>query len=280
MTEEKPSLQLYPLVNLDFIKRYPGHIMNEDAMSIQFPQSQLDQEELYRCLLRFPIGKKKAFFFAITKDQIPTLNTLKEGMGRFLFLRSYQLNENGFPVFMNIAPSYLENDTAELDDWAVAQGFESNNNTSEKRPCIVEEELTQHTKEKIEQLIVSDLNHCSSLFLFKLKTAEDFDLFCQLKKELNSFVKNQFPAFLSMLQANERACFSIQQLTAEVKFLRERVETIQVVATHFDRSQETQKILQFYHSEYEVLPLWFKRVGHIIKIMTGKRKLTLRKKRT
>ncbi len=31
------------------------------------------------------------------------------------------------------------------------------------------------------------------------------------------------------------------------------------------------KIKKFYHQEYEVLPLWYKRIGHIIKVLTGKR---------
>jgi hypothetical protein len=39
------------------------------------------------------------------------------------------------------------------------------------------------------------------------------------------------------------------------------------------RQKETEHILNFYHREYEVLPLWFKRLGHLIKIIQGKRKL-------
>jgi hypothetical protein len=31
------------------------------------------------------------------------------------------------------------------------------------------------------------------------------------------------------------------------------------------------KIKRFYHYEYEILPLWYKRLGHIIKVLTGKR---------
>jgi len=31
------------------------------------------------------------------------------------------------------------------------------------------------------------------------------------------------------------------------------------------------KIKRFYHYEYEILPLWYKRFGHILKVLTGKR---------
>ena len=37
--------------------------------------------------------------------------------------------------------------------------------------------------------------------------------------------------------------------------------------------KEMEKIIAFYHKEYEVLPLWYKRLGHIIKLFTGKRKI-------
>jgi hypothetical protein len=35
--------------------------------------------------------------------------------------------------------------------------------------------------------------------------------------------------------------------------------------------QEYHEIKNWYHNEYEVLPLWFKRVGHIVKVLTGKK---------
>lgn len=36
---------------------------------------------------------------------------------------------------------------------------------------------------------------------------------------------------------------------------------------------EYYNLREWYHNEYEVLPLWFKRLGHIIKVVTGKRSL-------
>jgi hypothetical protein len=39
------------------------------------------------------------------------------------------------------------------------------------------------------------------------------------------------------------------------------------------QEMEMEKIIEFYHREYEVLPLWYKRFGHVIKLFTGKRKI-------
>jgi len=40
------------------------------------------------------------------------------------------------------------------------------------------------------------------------------------------------------------------------------------LAGHHD---EVNYILRFYKNEYEILPLWYKRFGHIIKVLQGKR---------
>jgi hypothetical protein len=37
------------------------------------------------------------------------------------------------------------------------------------------------------------------------------------------------------------------------------------------RLNEELKIRKFYHYEYEILPMWFKQLGHIIKVLMGKR---------
>ncbi len=36
---------------------------------------------------------------------------------------------------------------------------------------------------------------------------------------------------------------------------------------------ESKYLLQWYNRQYEVLPLWYKQFGHIVKVLTGKRTL-------
>jgi hypothetical protein len=35
--------------------------------------------------------------------------------------------------------------------------------------------------------------------------------------------------------------------------------------------QQVTELLRFYTNEYEILPLWYKRLGHVIKVFMGKR---------
>lgn len=55
---------------------------------------------------------------------------------------------------------------------------------------------------------------------------------------------------------------------------------ILILLTHFkvdvfdintQNQKEVQRIKEWYNNEYEVLPIWYKRIGHVIKVMTGKR---------
>jgi hypothetical protein len=56
------------------------------------------------------------------------------------------------------------------------------------------------------------------------------------------------------------------QWEAEEKILKELLELS-------GRRDELSEVLQFYHREYEVLPLWYKRIGHLLKVIMGKRTL-------
>jgi len=84
-----------------------------------------------------------------------------------------------------------------------------------------------------------------------------------------------------------RALFSPQNIRAKLKTVLEENEMLETInhklsielANHQEylsialKQKETEDILNFYHQQYEVLPLWYKRFGHIIKIIMGKRTL-------
>ena len=46
-------------------------------------------------------------------------------------------------------------------------------------------------------------------------------------------------------------------------------KTINVIRTKYKDDYEN--LFRWYHNEYEILPLWYKRVGHILKVIKGKR---------
>lgn len=59
----------------------------------------------------------------------------------------------------------------------------------------------------------------------------------------------------------------------EIGRLREEQKALQELIQLSSMHDEVNYILNFYKNEYEILPLWYKRFGHIIKVIQGKRSL-------
>jgi hypothetical protein len=67
-----------------------------------------------------------------------------------------------------------------------------------------------------------------------------------------------------------------EQDMQQIKALTEKVESAnQYITLHDLTDNEYRKkilgIVEFYNYEYEILPLWYKKLGHIIKVLMGKR---------
>lgn len=59
----------------------------------------------------------------------------------------------------------------------------------------------------------------------------------------------------------------------ELEFTKFELENQKIYLEFFKNKDEAVKINQFYYNEYEILPLWYKKLGHIIKVLLGKRSL-------
>lgn len=93
--------------------------------------------------------------------------------------------------------------------------------------------------------------------------------------------KQNNPAFETLLLTNGALQKQNSLLSEQNNYLLRELEHYKVFNKQLKDQDESEKILRFYHTEYELLPLWYKRFGHIIKILTGKRKLSsLYKKRS
>jgi hypothetical protein len=57
----------------------------------------------------------------------------------------------------------------------------------------------------------------------------------------------------------------------EIGRLREERKIMEELLELSNKHDEVNYILRFYRNEYEILPLWYKQLGHIIKVIQGKR---------
>lgn len=62
-------------------------------------------------------------------------------------------------------------------------------------------------------------------------------------------------------------------LSYQLKVCNEHLSNYKQYLQIMHTQDEANRINEFYYNEYEVLPLWYKRVGHILKVIMGKRTL-------
>ena len=81
-------------------------------------------------------------------------------------------------------------------------------------------------------------------------------------------------AAIKKISTQQTVLTKVQQQT---EYLKNEINILKDFNALLKNQSETEKILNFYHQQYEVLPLWYKQVGHIIKIITGHRKISFKK---
>ena len=60
------------------------------------------------------------------------------------------------------------------------------------------------------------------------------------------------------------------------ELVEEQLESLQNYILNYNIAiaryeKQVTELLRFYKNEYEILPLWYKRLGHVIKVLMGKR---------
>jgi hypothetical protein len=93
-------------------------------------------------------------------------------------------------------------------------------------------------------------------------------------EQVNDFALTAEQIYQASAEETLRARYIPQQRVArEEERWKNRLELYRQFLSLSKSVQEKEyyEVLNWYHKEYETLPLWYKRLGHIIKVLTGKR---------
>ena len=125
----------------------------------------------------------------------------------------------------------------------------------------------------LEQAFFSAFTYVNNYMFFRgtafkdgIQLEQDFSALC------NSILKGN-RLLQTSLQEYIKAKNTTNDLEIKTSVLEERLhsaeKTISVIRTKYKDDYE--QLFKWYHNEYEVLPLWYKRFGHILKVLMGKR---------
>lgn len=119
-------------------------------------------------------------------------------------------------------------------------------------------------------LLAGDRCYDNDLFFYS-PSPETLQTALPALRQIENQLRQDFPAQMALVRENQRLKKELKALQRkqtstemELKHQRQYVEVL--------RSNHATKELQDYYThEYEILPLWFKRLGHLVKVLTGKR---------
>lgn len=83
---------------------------------------------------------------------------------------------------------------------------------------------------------------------------------------------NRNPEVFSLLKEQVSFAKNFERYEISIQGLRKDVESRDAYISNLNIPETTlKKLSDFYYYEYEILPLWYKRFGHLIKVFMGKR---------
>jgi len=84
--------------------------------------------------------------------------------------------------------------------------------------------------------------------------------------------RGKHPYVFSLLEDGADLGKRLEQYEISIQGLQKEIESRDAYISNLNIPETTLKRLSdFYHNEYEILPLWYKRFGHLIKVLMGKR---------
>jgi hypothetical protein len=227
-------------------------------------------------------------FVVVLEDEQPD-ETTYELLLHAIFQKAYLFTDDA-PVILIGSPGYAEKtnavaaesgDSRRLQVRLAAQGYHRLNAWSLEPafsvaagvgPVIVNGGII--TNERwVNDNILSGFEALSNFVVFDCDTFEqavskekELAAACLVHLENNPLLAN---AFREYTRLKKDAAFAKTENARLMQQLSGAEKTIDVIRTKYKDDYEN--LFKWYHNEYEILPLWYKRFGHILKVIMGKR---------
>lgn len=190
----------------------------------------------------------------------------------FLFFSNYH-KPGGLPIILvdgdNMA--IIKAGIEQLHKTATEQGFLTINITlASTLPEVFSSTSQPAIIETYRSWLQSTTVTTDALYVSIAQPADINNIHLALKAEEQLF-NEQNPGLFSLKAQNRELNKQITQLELFNKAAQQEISN-QVSHNQILRSSSQATALQnYYNNEYEVLPLWFKRLGHVVKALIGKR---------
>ena len=177
---------------------------------------------------------------------------------------------NDADVFMREAESaFIDQGFSGVDYFSIAS-----NQPPEKPDRLFYELGSGDVKEEYGNLLSNYLRSKDAVLLPLSNCRNGKSLDLQLRNAENEWY-SKFPRLFEIFQDASSLLQANYTFGVEYAFLQERYESLSSYAISGAGKDITRRqmneVVNFYKYEYEILPTWFKRFGHVVKVLMGKR---------
>jgi hypothetical protein len=123
---------------------------------------------------------------------------------------------------------------------------------------------------------IKKVTSSANIFFFYLDAPADIAGISNAIEQAETQLQQQAPQIWHLLKENRALAIKEKEWQVRTTLLEEKLESLTNYHLHNNAPESVYKkqvteLLDFYNTEYEVLPLWFKRLGQVVKVLTGKR---------
>jgi hypothetical protein len=279
----KRSLMLFQkwlvIDKLEFIDSLPPSVLQDEVAFCWFPSTPahlLKKQTLLflsRTEYRVAVGVP-GITWTSPVDETELLTT---GLIRLFFQTSYAKRDQ-VPYLITDQPISFENPFfRHLNDSCQEQGFRSinllymNRANSLVLAALNNASLSQQFSQEADRWLgsVASKKPVSEIPIFiRTDLHNDPVTAMELVSSLEKQLVEQDPRLALAAVLLEQGTHT-KAVEIEVRNLKKQVNDLQAYLVI--QKTESKYLLNWYQNEYEILPLWYKRLGHIIKVLTGKR---------
>ncbi|GGK78188.1 hypothetical protein ACD591_09265 [Rufibacter glacialis] len=254
-----------------------GSLSQDLYVSFLIDQYNLDKiKELYKIISESQLDVKFSLTLKIGSESL--LKHSPFDIAAFFFLSKYKL-ASGNPVVNILSINDKEYDVtfSFLDKLSKEQGFgRVICNRLTLYNYIDFTDIRNLGSEKFDEIqkIISGrdwLNESNFFLGAQLYTLKDLPEFIhEVERQEDNIVKSNPQLFkLFVLKVNLQK--EVENLQSQVQYLTECLCNEKTYNKFLKENHQGKLLQEYYDHEYEILPTWFKRVGHVIKYITGKR---------
>jgi hypothetical protein len=125
---------------------------------------------------------------------------------------------------------------------------------------------------------IKQLDSSNSIFFFFLAKLGELPEILNILEKAETDVRENFPQVYNLVNENMSLKINERDLHAHFVLMQEQLDSLSNYHLYNNLSESRYKrqikeLLRFYKNEYEILPTWYKRFGHIVKVIAGKRTL-------